>query len=157
MPIDIALLAGTVVTGYLMPFVKEGVQEFTKERGKKLGDDAAAHAKDAAPKLLEKVTDLFSGDKEIITLDLFKGDPETFEQPVTKLLEKKLTEDPGAAEELDRIVNVPNAQGQSMGAQILHAVTAGIVDLRGATIGGSGHTFVGVSVGQAKDETGKKE
>lgn len=159
MPFDIAALATTVVTTFLIPYVKDKAKEFADSLSEKVSDAAADHVVESAPKLWQRVKDVFTADNDIITLGLldeFEKDPETYQAPIEKKLKQKLEADPKLAEEMDEIVQGPQAGGQSLGAQIVHAVNAGIVDLRGAHISGSGQTIAGVIVNPAPPDPSKK-
>jgi hypothetical protein len=152
MPFDIAALVTAVVTTFLVPYAKDKAKEFADTLSEKVSEAAADHVLESAPKLWQRVKDAFTADNDIITLGLmdeFEKDPETYRAPIEKKLTQKLASAPELAEELNTIVNRPDAGGQSLGAQIMHAVNAGIVDLRGATVSGSGNTFAGVIVNPA--------
>jgi len=151
MPIDVVTLAGTAVTAFLVPYIKEAAGAFTKKVAEKLGEDAAKHAGEAAPKLWERVKSIFSADDEITTLGLFEKNPERHQTAVKDILAEKLKEDDKLAEEFDKIVNQQTQNGQSIGAQIINSSIAGIIDLRGANVSGSGNMFTGVNYTGAND------
>ncbi len=148
MPIDIAMLAATVISTYLLPFLKDGAKSLGEELSKKLGENAAKHVTEAAPKIWERVKKAFSDNDEIITLGLFEKSPEVYEEPVKKILQRKLQDDDQLSQELNQMVRGPEEKGQSIGAQITDAVNAGIVDLRGATISGSNNVITGAVFNQ---------
>jgi hypothetical protein len=148
MPIDIAAIATTVVTSFLIPYVKKGAEKIAEEVTNTVSKGAAEHAVGLAQKVWNKVKSLFSSDKEKNTLQYFEQDPDTFQAAVEKILQQKLEQDSQAAQELDALLNAPEPTGGSTGAQIMNATYAGIADLRGANFSGAhGMNISGVSIG----------
>jgi hypothetical protein len=147
MAIDVAVLATTVVTSFLLPYVKMGAEKLAEEVTKKASQAAADHVIGVAKKVWNRMTKVFSSEKEQNTLEYFKDDPEAFQAAVEKMLREKLEKDSKLAQELDELVNAESPDGKGTGAQIMNAAIAGIVDLRGAHISGSGHDIRGVSIG----------
>jgi hypothetical protein len=147
MPIDVITLAGTAVTAFLVPYLKDAAGAFTKKVAEKLGEDAAKQAGEAAPKLWERVKSIFSADDEITTLGLFEKKPELHQTAVKEILAEKLKEDDKLAEEFDKIINQQTQNGQSIGAQIMGAMYASILDARGANFAGAKDVnLVGMSI-----------
>lgn len=143
---DPATLATTVVTSFLLPYAKKGAGKMAEAVGEKFGKAAADKIAELGKGVWDCVTELFHSGDELTTLNLFEKQPELFSAPVGKMLEQKLRDNPKAAEKLETLINSPVA-GSSTGASIMGAVVAGIVDLRQATISGSGNVFTGVHVG----------
>jgi hypothetical protein len=154
MPIDLAALATAAVTTFLVPYARDQAKEFAGALSEKVSEAAADHVVEWAPKLWQRVRQAFTADDDLITLGLmdeFEKDPDTYKAPIEKKLKEKLAADPTLAEEVNRMVNRPGADGQSLGAQILHAVNAGIVDLRGANFAGAqGVTITGLTINQPR-------
>lgn len=145
MAIDLAVLATTVVTKFLYPYVKEGVERIAEKVGAEFGAQAAEHAVGLSRSLWERVKGLFTSDKEQAKVELFEEDPESYGQGLIKALQAKLEDEPRLAEELAKLVESPAPDGSGTGAQIMNATVAGIVDLRGGTV--SGGTVTGAYVG----------
>jgi hypothetical protein len=148
MPLDLALLATTVVSSFLMPYAKKAMEKVAEITSEKFGDAAAKAGTDVAQKVWIRIKSAFTSEKEKATLEQFEEFPDAAKPLVEAVLKKKLEEDPALRDDLDKLANTP-LPGGSTGAQIMQAGIAGVVDLRGATISGSGQTFAGVSIGSS--------
>ncbi len=147
MSIEVAALATTVVTSFLLPYVKLGVEKISEGVAGKLGDAAAQHAAGLAQKIWDRVTGVFGSEKDKMALELFRDDPEDLQARMVKVLRQKLEEDPALARELAEWINSPGPDGKSTGAQIMNAGTAGILDARGANFSGAqGVRLAGVMI-----------
>ena len=88
MPIEIAALAATVVSSVLLPYIKKGAEKLAEEVGKSLGDGAAAHFKDVAGNVWEKVRSVFVADDDARVVEDF----EKYHEDAAGLLKRKLQE-----------------------------------------------------------------
>lgn len=154
MVIDIAAIATTVVTSFLIPYIKKGSEKIAEEVTNKVSKGAAEHTVSLAQKVWDKVKSLFSSDREKNTLQYFEEDPDAYEGSVKKILQQKLEQDSNAAQELESLINAPDPTSGSTGAQIMNATYAGIADLRGANLSNAqGMSISGVSIGSAHPQT----
>src|SRR5215471_16387413 len=120
---DPTVLATSVVTDFLVPFLQDGAR--------KLGGEAAG-------RLWERVRSLFAEPDDRQVVELFEKRPERFQAVVTDMLRERLAADAGLRAELEGMVAPP----ASSGARIEHAGNAVVIDARGADIGGSS-TIIG--------------
>ena len=99
-PTQIAL-AAQIVTLLAVPFV-QGV-------AKQVGQDAFSQAKTLATKVRERFRQ-DKNEKASKTLDLFQDDPETFGEPLSRLLAATLAEHPDWGEEMRALLAQPASQ-----------------------------------------------
>jgi hypothetical protein len=148
MPIDTAVLATTIASSFLLPYVKIGVEKLAEGMAENVGKAAANHATALAKKVWERVNGLFKSQKEQNTLELFKENPDELKGLMEKILRQKLEEDKSLAQELSDMINAPGPDGTSTGAQIMNAGIAGVLDARGANFANaSGMNLAGVMLG----------
>lgn len=145
--LDLAALATTVVSSFLWPYAKKGLEKIGEEVGKNVSESAAKHAVSLTEKIWARVEGLFQTPKEKTALELFQDDPNEMKGKVEKMLREKLEQDEAAAKELSEMANAPGPDGATTGAQIMQAGIAGIADLRQAHIAGSGNVVAGVIYG----------
>lgn len=158
MAIDIALLAGTIVTTVLMPLAKKGVEKLAEAMGEKFGESAAQEVSGVLGKIRARVKDVFSSADDKAALEMLEKRPEAARALVEEILTEKLAQNPGLAQELYELLNSPTPAGQSIGAIITDAEIAGIVDARGANFAGSsGVRITGVSLGEKPNQTKNQE
>jgi hypothetical protein len=69
MPIEFAALAASVVSSFLLPYVKEGAQNLARVVAKKASETAATHVVGTAEKLWVRVSSLFSTEAEKATVE----------------------------------------------------------------------------------------
>jgi hypothetical protein len=150
MVVDIAVVAGVVVSKFLAPYVKLGAERLADEVSERFSDSAAEHVSELSESLWTRVKGLFSSEKEQTTLELFEQDPEGLEASVERILREKLDANPALAEELAGLVDSPSPDGSGTGAQIMSATIAGIFDARGATIHGGKQAGVLIEGGAAQ-------
>lgn len=143
----VELLAATVVTSFLRPYLEKGAKRIAEEVTGKVSEAAADHVTGVAENIWNRVKGAFTAPTERNVVELFKDDPEAMQPMMEKTLSKKLEEDSALAQDLEKLVNKPSPDGSGTGAQIIGATYAGIVDLRGGTVSGSGATITGLSVG----------
>jgi len=153
MIIDSAALATSVVSSFLLPYVKLGAEKLSEEMGKTLGNVSAEYASGVVKRLWERVKAVFSSDDEKTVLAQFEKRPDAAKTLVESILQEKLGQDSRLAQELMELINTPGPDGKSTGAQIMQAGIAGIVDARGANFAGaSGVTISGVTVGHGSEQ-----
>lgn len=134
MPLDIALLATTVATSFLVPYVKVGLEKIAEGAGKQVGEKAGEYVADLTGKLWGRVKSVFSSPEDQTVLTLFEKNPDEMQAMMIKALQEKLTQDPALAQQLADLIDQPGPDGTSTGAQIMNAGIAGIADLRGANL-----------------------
>ncbi len=154
MPIDIAVLAATVVNYFLLPYVKLGAEEMFKGASKKLGEDAGVRVKEITESVWRRVKAVFTSEEDRTILTQFEKRPDAAQALVQDVLKDKLEQNSSLASELDRLVNTLGPGGASTGAQIMHAYIAGIADLRNANLSYAHDIDIsGVRVGELRPKT----
>jgi len=147
-PIDIALLAGTVVTQFLIPYLKSGAEKITEEITGAASKTAAEHVDGVMDKVWARVTSLFGGTDDETLLTQLEKRPEAAGPLVSSALQERLAQDSRLAEELNALVNGPGPEGQSAAALIKNAGIAGIADARNANFQGAQNVRIaGVHIG----------
>lgn len=147
MALDTAVLATTVVTSFLMPYAKAGLEKVAESVGEQVGEKAAAYVTDLTGKVWSRVKSAFSASKEQAALELFQDNPDEMKAMLIKALQEKLAGQPDLAQALAELIEAPGPDGQSSGAQIMNAAIAGIADLRGANLAQAQNiTISGVTV-----------
>lgn len=139
-------LATTVVSTYLLPYLKEGAVKMAERITKDAGDAASEYSVSLAGKIWNKVKSVFTSDDEKGTLAQFEKRPEAAKPLVEAILKEKLQQDASLLKELQALTTAKGPTGQT-GAQIIGATYAGILDMRGATVSGSGNVFAGLNIG----------
>ncbi len=134
MAIEIAALATSVVSSFLLPYAKAGLTKISESVSEAIGPEAAEYASDVTSKVWDHVKGAFSSPKEEAALDLFKENPEDMQPVLAKKLREKMEQDSNLAQTLSDLINEPGPDGNNTGAQIMNAGVAGIVDLRGADL-----------------------
>jgi hypothetical protein len=132
MPIEIALLAATVVGKILVPFFQRGAEKVGEALSDKVTDEAAEFATDTASSLWDKIKARFSEPGEQVIADRFQASPDKAAGLFQEDLERKLAEDEGFAEEIAALLNAKDPGGSGDVMQIFGK--GGIVDARGAHI-----------------------
>src|SRR5207244_12610921 len=84
--VEITTLASTVVTSFLIPYVKLGMQKIGEEVGKQVNKAAAEHVLGIATKVWERVRSSFSSDAERATLAQFQKYPDDAKPLVEAML-----------------------------------------------------------------------
>jgi len=134
MPIEIALLAATVVGKILVPFFQRGAEKVGEALSDKVTDEAAEFATDTANTLWERIKARFAEPGEQVIADRFEGSPDKAAGLFQEDLERKFAEDPAFVEEIAALVNAKDPGGSGNVLQIFG--NGGIVDARNATITG---------------------
>lgn len=132
MPIDLAVLATTVVSSFLLPYLKIGGEKLAEEIAEKVGSGTADYTADLTNRIWTRVKSAFSSERDQHVISEFEEEPDAAKSLIEAKLKKKLEQDLTLAEELDRLINSPTPDGASTGAQIMNAHIAGILDARGA-------------------------
>jgi hypothetical protein len=134
MPIEIALLAATVVGKILVPFFQRSAEKVGEALSDKVTDEAADFATDTANSLWDRIRARFSKPEEQAVADRFKGDPNNGAAWFQQDLERKLAEDEDFAKEIAALVDAKDPGGSGTVMQIFGK--GGIVDARNAHIEG---------------------
>src|SRR5690242_7320691 len=111
MPIDVAALAATIVSSFMLPYVKNGVAEIGKELSKKLGDSAAGQVTDVTQKLWNRIKSGFADEEDRAVLSQFEKRPEPSKPLIQSMLQEKLEKDSTLARDLDELINTPAGEG----------------------------------------------
>ncbi|MDZ4751060.1 MAG: hypothetical protein SGI87_05545 [Flavobacteriales bacterium] len=160
MSIDVIALATTVVSSFLVPYVKVGANKIAEIIAEKVGESAAKKAVEVTQSVWKKVQIAFSGDEEAV-LQNFEKYEGAGQDLMIQILKKKLEEDSEFAHEINQIINPPLAnspESSSTGASIMKAHIAGIVDARKADFSNARNVNItGVSVSDAKTEDKKTD
>jgi hypothetical protein len=143
--IDTAVLAGTVVSSILVPFLKKGSERFAADIGQKAGQTAAGHVTRLAEKLWGRVRGLFGGGPEQRVVEDFEQYPDELSGRIEKLLEERLQNDQRLVRELEALVRETTPDGAGSTLEIINATYGGILHAEGAQI--SGGVVGGVVVG----------
>jgi hypothetical protein len=150
MAIDLAVLATTIVTSFLVPYAKMGVEKIAEGLTGKVSESVTDEITGLTKAIWDRVKSVFSSEGEQFTLLQLNENPDAAKPLVESLLKKKLDQDPKLAEDLEKLINKPIAEGASTGAQIMNAHIAGIVDARSANFSGAqGVEIIGVRVGDS--------
>jgi hypothetical protein len=133
MAIDVAALAATVVSSFLVPYARKGLDRIRGEVTESAGEAVVS----GVEKVWSKVKSLFTSDRDRMRLeDLAEYPPEVAAPIVTSVLEAKLREDPQAAEELAQLVEAPVPAAGGMTLSNFMAEHVIMADFRHARIGG---------------------
>jgi hypothetical protein len=135
--VPIELIAAAVVSKFLVPALKNEAEGLLQSISAKVGQEAAEHTEGVLGKLWQRVSNAFGSEGEKTTLESFKQDPDVYEEAVTRLLSRKLEQDPALADELQRLVDEKVPGTDMTGAQVVNAGVVGIADLRSANLSGA--------------------
>lgn len=147
MPIEIVALAATVVSNFLLPYLKLGAAKIGEKVTEEASSAAAEHVTTTSSALWNRLRSAFTDQKEQTALDLFEDDPEGLAATIERILVEKLRSDERLTADLSELVEAESPDGSGTGAQIMNAAIAGIIDLRGSRI--SGGEFTAVNVGSS--------
>lgn len=147
MAIDIAVLTTTIVSSFLVPYLKLGAEKLVEEVGKTFGKSAGKHTLEVSKRIWKSIKTKFNSKDNKVILKHFEKSPEEASKLIEKLLKEMLLSDIDYANELNDLINLPSPDGQGTGAQIMQAHIAGIVDLRNADFRGTKDVSIkGVSI-----------
>lgn len=150
MPLDLAAIAATAVTSFLVPRLKEGAQTLANKLGERIGDAAGGALAGTADRIWERIKSAFSSDRERQALENFAQDPELYAQPVEQLLDQKVREDPELAEDLRAMLEADVAGAGRPAWQIMGA-NAGVVTMDRPVFQG-GEQVIGGHVHQGQQQ-----
>jgi hypothetical protein len=134
--IDIAVLAGTVVSQFLAPVFRAGWDKVFDAASDQVGAQVAEETKGIVAKLWTRMRETFTGDAEKGVLDTFESHPEAAAPLLEALLREKLEADQGLAGELERLVTARPAGGTFDGAQVIGQTVNQLV-IHGSVGGGA--------------------
>lgn len=137
MDIDATVLTTTIVTSFLLPYLKLGGEKIAEKITEKLGAAAADQTVSITKKVWDRVKSTFNSEREQHIFSEFEEDPEATKALIEAKLKKKIEQDPSLAEDLHHLANAPSPDGASTGAQIMNAHIAGILDAREANFSNS--------------------
>lgn len=152
MAVDTVMLATTVVTSFLVPYAKAGLEKIADSVSKEVSEKAAEYAANLTGKVWTRVKSAFSSPKEQTTLELFQENPDEMADMLVKKLREKLAQDSELAHTLAELIEAPGPDGQNSGAQIMNAAIAGIADLRGADLSRAKNMTVGGVIINKKED-----
>jgi hypothetical protein len=111
MPLDVAALATTVVSRFLLPYAKLGLERIGTEVRKRADDTVEKQAIGVVDKVWKKVASLFTSDEERFLIRKMESSPDKVAPLFEDVLREKLEQSPEAARELDELVSTPIAAG----------------------------------------------
>lgn len=152
--IEIALLATTVVSRFLVPLFKKGKEGFSRDLAETEGRAAAEGLIKTAEAIWHKITGRFSRDNEKSAVSLFTEDPENMQNVMINFLQKRLEEDADFRKQIEQLVDTP-VSGTGQTSWQLMGEYVGAVDARGAQIGGNA-SVAGVMVNPARPSAPQK-
>jgi hypothetical protein len=148
-PLDIVLIAATVVGKVLLPFFQRTSDQVADHLGQKVGEEAAGFATNTATTLWQRIKSKFSdSDTDRVIAAQFEEKPDAAASLFESHLKEKLEQDPAFAEELAQLLDAKSPDGSGNVMQIFG--TGGIVDARGAHVEGG---FIAGYVGNVHTTT----
>lgn len=146
MPPDVAVLAGTIVSSFMLPYAKKGIEELGNELSKKFGNSAASQVSGLTQKLWNKVKSVFSADDDKAALSQFEKRPDASKVLIQAILEEKLQQNSSLAEELNELIKTPTTDGRSVTEIMNNSGIVGVVEVKNSDLSHStGLTITGVS------------
>jgi hypothetical protein len=149
--IEIALLATTVVSKFLVPLFKKGQDGFEDDLAGTAGRAGAEGLVATAEAIWHKITERFSRDDEKHAVSLFPGSPDDMEKMMTNFLQKRLGEDAGFREQIEQLVDT-KVSGTGETSWQLMGEYVGAVDARNASISGGQVAGVIVNSGSSRHQ-----
>lgn len=147
MAIELAPLAGTLVTQILIPYAKKGLERIRSD----VGDTAGEAVAGGVEKVWNRVKALLQRGtpREQARWEDFEEYPEDNARNIERTLVERLEAEPDEAEELQRLVNtpIPQAGGVSLSEVMARDVVVGVVNAPHATVHG---TMAGVILGGSR-------
>lgn len=135
--VETAALAATVVSSFLVPYVKIGAEKLAETIGQNVGEQIGTHISNTAQKIWELVKSAFSSDEDKAILTQFTKRPDAAKQLIEDILKEKLEHNATLAQEMAALTTSNASDGKSVGAHISQAEIAGILDARGADFSGA--------------------
>ena len=138
--IELAALATSVVSSFLVPLVKEGANALRDRLAKKAGEASADRLAGTAQTLWDRVKGSAKPGTERDVLQTFERDPDLLKETVEKIVLAQLTSDETFRAEATALLEQQDASGKATW-QLMGDVV-GVVDARHASIHGG--TVAGV-------------
>jgi hypothetical protein len=98
-------LATTVVTSFLAPYAKAGLEKIANAVTERLGAQMADYASEMTGKAWALVTGALQTPKEQNVLELFRDNPEEMQAMLIKQLHEKLSQDATLAQKLADLIH----------------------------------------------------
>lgn len=144
MAVELAPLAGTIVTQFLLPYAKKGLDRIRSDVGEAAGEAVAG----GVEKVWNRVKALFQrgSPREQGRWEDFEEHPEDNAKNIERTLVERLQAEPQEAEELQQLVHapLPGAGGISLSQVMARDVIVGVVNAPLSTVYG---TQAGVIIG----------
>jgi hypothetical protein len=138
--IELAALATSIVSSFLVPLAKEGAKALRDRLAKKAGEASADKLVGTAETLWGRVKGSAAPGPEQSVLSTFEQNPELLKEALEKIVLDRLEKDEAFRTEATKLLEADAAPG--MTSWQLMGDIVGAVDARGATI--SGGTVAGV-------------
>jgi len=145
--VDTAALAATVISSFLVPYVKIGAEKLAETLGQAIGEQVGTQISSTSQKLWELVKSVFSSDEDSAILTQFTKRPDAAKKLIEDVLKEKLDQNTALAREMAELTASDTQDGKSIGAYISQAEIAGILDARGANFSGANNiSLAGVQI-----------
>jgi len=148
---DARLLAPMVTDQFLMPYVMIGPERLFEILADEVGEVAADHAVSVTKRIWRRVRLAFDSVQDKAVLDIFGERPQASAGLIAEILQEKLMEDEGLAEELERLVVSESPDGSGTAVQIVRTTVTHHVDVRNAQISGGVVTGIITDLRQEPD------
>ena len=143
---SIEMVAGTVVSSFLAPLLKSGLDALAGEVGQALGEGAGKTWREKAGAVWDKLRGKFSEGGDEVALEELEANPDDEEAQalVAMKLKRKLAEEPELAAELDELLTTLDKARVTIagGYEISDVEELSIADARGADFSGSQHARI---------------
>ncbi|MEO6704151.1 MAG: hypothetical protein ABI140_15800 [Jatrophihabitantaceae bacterium] len=133
-------MATSLVSSFLVPFVKEGAEKLREKLAGSASDAVADKLTEAAGTLWNRVKSSPRSDKDQRVLSVFEEDPDLVREAMERIVREQLEVDESFRAEVAAVLEAQAQPGTPNWTLMGHIV--GAVDARGATI--SGGTVAGV-------------
>lgn len=140
--VDVGVLTATIMTSFLLPYVKMGLHKIAEKVTEQASSDIADEATQLTKKVWMKVRDLFVGD-DAQRLDQFeqtKG--EENRDLVEVILKDKLRNHSELVVEMNALISPPATSPSNAAAQIMKAHIAGIINIPGGNFSGASNISI---------------
>lgn len=131
--IEVAVLAASLVSSFLVPLVKRGAEKLTEELATKTGEATAQGLVGTAQKLWQRVKGKTQETDQADVVALFERKPELMQEPLKGVVVDLLERDPDFRQEVSQLLEAD--EGGTTRWQLMGEIV-GAVDARGAAIGG---------------------
>jgi hypothetical protein len=132
--IEVAALATSLVSSFLVPLLKRGAEKLRDELADKTGDATAQGLVATAQKLWHRVKGKTEGTDEAEVVELFERKPELMQEPLKAVVVDLLNTDAAFRDEVSQLLEAE--EGGTTRWQLMGEIV-GAVDARGARIGDS--------------------